>query len=246
VNCRLNLNPCFFTYCTCHVTISTSCVWPKRWINPLRPLQSIAISRAHSSLTLNQKMHKQQTCVVHKWAYSLCRHLCLCSDAISKKMRVALRGEWDYTTVQRLHHRQTRSYGAEGWKDASENNEWMIMQCATFSKSLNPRNIDKKHFGYPDLVPIWKPFVDMRIRLQTHYPAEVCGLCFFHSAPILFGKFWIRILSDSAATMMQVIRLLFDSASIKVMHIPHNINYVSTTLSTSLETFFSQLVICLT
>jgi len=25
-------------------------------------------------------MHKQQTCVAYKWAYSLCRHLCLRSD----------------------------------------------------------------------------------------------------------------------------------------------------------------------
>ena len=48
-----------------------------------------------------------------------------------------------YTTVQRLHHRQTRSHGTEGWKDASENNKWMIVQCATFSKSLNPQNIIK-------------------------------------------------------------------------------------------------------
>ena len=32
--------------------------------------------------------------------------------------------------------------------------------------------------------------------------------------PILFGKFWIRIQFDSATTMMQVIRLLFDCASI--------------------------------
>jgi len=30
-------------------------------------------------------MHKQQTCVAYKWAYSLCRHLCLHSDVISKK-----------------------------------------------------------------------------------------------------------------------------------------------------------------
>jgi len=54
-----------------------------------------------------------------------------------------LRGEWDYTTVQGLHQRLTRSHGTEGWKDASENNEWIIVQCATFSRSLNPRNIDK-------------------------------------------------------------------------------------------------------
>jgi len=50
---------------------------------------------------------------------------------------------WHNSTVQRLHHRQTRSHGAEGWKDASEDSKWMIVQCATFSKSLNPRNIDK-------------------------------------------------------------------------------------------------------
>ena len=50
---------------------------------------------------------------------------------------------WHNSTVQRSHHRQTWSNGAEGWKDASEDNKWMIVQCATFSKSLNPRNIDK-------------------------------------------------------------------------------------------------------
>jgi len=36
-------------------------------------------------------MHKQQTCVTYKWAYSLCRHLCLCSDVISKKMHDTLK-----------------------------------------------------------------------------------------------------------------------------------------------------------
>ena len=54
-----------------------------------------------------------------------------------------LGGEWDYTTVQRLHHRQSWSQGTKGWKDASENNKWMIVQCAIFSESLHPRNIDK-------------------------------------------------------------------------------------------------------
>jgi len=90
VNCRLNLNPCFFTYCTCHMTISTSCVWLKGWFNPLCLLQSIAISGTHSSLILNQKMHEQQTCVAYMWAY-LFGHLCLRSDAISKKFRDALK-----------------------------------------------------------------------------------------------------------------------------------------------------------
>ena len=41
-------------------------------------------------------MHKQQTCVAYKWAYSLCRHLCLRSDAISKKMRDALKPSLHY------------------------------------------------------------------------------------------------------------------------------------------------------
>jgi len=36
---------------------------------------------------------------------------------------IRLEGEWDYTTAQRLHHRQTRSHGTEGWKDASEDNK---------------------------------------------------------------------------------------------------------------------------
>jgi len=50
---------------------------------------------------------------------------------------------WRNSTVQRLHHRQTQSRGAEGWVDASEDNKWLIVQCAPFSKSLNPRNIDQ-------------------------------------------------------------------------------------------------------
>ena len=84
VHCRVNLNPCFFAHCTCDVTISNSCVWPKGWFNTLCLLQSIAISRTHSNLPLNETMHKQQTYVAHKWAYSLCRHLCLRSDVINK------------------------------------------------------------------------------------------------------------------------------------------------------------------
>ena len=32
---------------------------------------------------------------------------------------------WHNSTVQRLHRRQTRSHGAEGWKDASEDNKWL-------------------------------------------------------------------------------------------------------------------------
>jgi len=68
----------------------------KAWFNPLCLLQSIAISRTHSSLTPNQKMHKQQTCVAYKWAYFLCRHLCLRSDVISNKMRDALKPSLHY------------------------------------------------------------------------------------------------------------------------------------------------------
>jgi len=56
----------------------------KGWFNPLCLLRSIPISRSHTSWTL--KMHKQQTCVAYKWAYSLCRHLRLRSGVISKKL----------------------------------------------------------------------------------------------------------------------------------------------------------------
>jgi len=53
-----------------------------------------------------------------------------------------LRREWDYNTVQSLHRTQTRSHSTEGWKGASED-KWMILQCATFSKYLNLRIIEK-------------------------------------------------------------------------------------------------------
>ena len=80
---------------------------------------------------------------------------------------------WGYTTVQRLHHRQTRSLGTKGWKDASECNNWMIAQCATFYKKIWILEWREKRFGYPFPypVPIWKQFLDIPIRLQTHYPA---------------------------------------------------------------------------
>jgi len=69
--------------------------------------------------------------------------------------------EWDYTAVQRLHHRTTQSHGTEGWKGASEDNKWMILQCATFSKSLNPRNIDKS-------------VSDIRIRIRFPFENSFC------------------------------------------------------------------------
>jgi len=69
-------------------------------------------------------------------------------------------GEWDYTTIQRLHHRETRSHSTEGWKDASEDNKWMIVQCATFSKNLNPRNIDKS-------------VSDIRIRIRFTFESSI-------------------------------------------------------------------------
>jgi len=67
----------------------------------------------------------------------------------------------DYTKAQRLHHRQTRSHGREGGKDAAEDNKCMVEQCATFSKSLNPRNINKSvsdiriHIRFPFESSFW-------------------------------------------------------------------------------------------
>ena len=77
---------CFSNLLVCYCKIT----W-HHWLNLLCLLQYIPISWTHSSLTSNKKMHKQQTLVVYKWAYSLCRHLCLHSDVISKKMRNALK-----------------------------------------------------------------------------------------------------------------------------------------------------------
>ena len=39
--------------------------------------------------------------------------------------------------------RLTWSHGAEGWKGPSKDTRWMIVHCATFFKSLNPRIIEK-------------------------------------------------------------------------------------------------------
>ena len=47
----------------------------------------------------------------------------------------------------------------------------MIVQNATFSKSLNPRNIDKSVSDIRIRFPFDSSFLDIRNRLQTHYPA---------------------------------------------------------------------------
>jgi len=80
---------------------------------------------------------------------------------------------WDYTMVQRLHYRQTWSQGTEGWRDASEDTKWMIVQCATFFQESESSKCREKRFGYPYPYPVhvWKQFLDIHIRLQTHYLA---------------------------------------------------------------------------
>jgi len=95
---------------------------------------------------------------------------------------------WHNSSVQRLHHRQSWSHGAEGWKNASEDNKWMIVQCATFSKSLNPRNIDK-------IVS------DIRIRIQ--FPFQ--------------SSFWIS-LSGCKLTIQPDIQLANRIVIISVIH----------------------------
>ena len=60
-------------------------------------------------------------------------------------------------SLLRLHHRQSWSHGKVDWKDASENYKWMIVQCATFSKSRDLQNIDKS-------------VSDIRIRIR--FPSE--------------------------------------------------------------------------
>jgi len=62
------------------------------------------------------------------------------------RLRVGMGFELHYGTEITPQADQTRRHGSctEGWKDASEDNKkCMIVQCATFSKSLNHRNIAK-------------------------------------------------------------------------------------------------------
>jgi len=81
---------------------------------------------------------------------------------------------WHNSTVQNLHRGQTRSHGAEGWKDASEDNKWMSVQCATFSKSLNPRNSDKSvsdiriHILFPFESSFWISLSVWKLTILQH------------------------------------------------------------------------------
>jgi len=76
-----------------------------------------------------------------------------------------------YTTVQRLHHRQTWSHGTEGWMLVKIINEWLC-DLQLFSK-VWILEILIKAIRIPDPYPVhvWKQFLDIRIWLQTHYPA---------------------------------------------------------------------------
>jgi len=100
-----------------------------------------------------------------------------------------LRGEWDYATVQRLHHRHTRSQSTEGWKGASENNNWMIVQCATFpevrileisikafriSRSVSGSHL-KAVFGYP--YPVANSLSSRISNRQTGWWSSVAQMC---------------------------------------------------------------------
>ena len=86
-----------------------------------------------------------------------------------------------------ISDRQTLSHGTESWKNASEDNEWMIVQCATFSKSLNPRNSDKT-------------VSDMRIRIQftveSSFWISVSG-CKLTILPDIRPLNWIVIISGA-------------------------------------------------
>jgi len=107
-----------------------------------------------------------------------------------------LSGEWDYTTVQRLHHRQTWSHATEGWKDASKNTKWIIVQCATFSKSLKPRNIDKNVSDIRIRFPLESNTNDI---LQTFSITVIETLAMCHLYHFLRPWFsFIRLFSTSA------------------------------------------------
>ena len=57
-------------------------------------------------------------------------------------------------------------------KDASENNKMHDCAMCNFFRKSESSKYRYKRFGYPDPypVPIWKQFLYIRIRLQTHYP----------------------------------------------------------------------------
>ena len=143
-------------------------------------------------------------------------------------------GEWDYTMVQRLHHWQTGSHGTKGWKDASEDNKWMIAPWVTFSKSLNPRNIDKSALDIrirlpfessfwisvsgwkltilPDIQPENRRVIISAWYSGTDYVVEVFGLWFsWVRIQSCFANFESESNPDPVPTTMQAIRLLFAS-----------------------------------
>ena len=116
---------------------------------------------------------------------------------------------WHNSTVLRSHHRQTRSNGAEGWKDASEDNKWMIVQCATFSKSLNPRNIDKSvsdiriSIPFPFVSSFWITLCGCKLAILLDIkPAN--RIVIISGAWAGFWIFWTRTPAASGRIRVQV------------------------------------------
>ena len=111
--------------------------------------------------------------------------------------------------------------GAQRWQNHMKTSFWRSLQKKTCLRKCSQKKWPKiflDKFGEILAKILCSP---------KNLPSPTRGvrtLFFLTPHPILFGKFWIRIQSDSATTMMKVIRLLFDSASIKVMHIPRIIS----------------------
>ena len=97
---------------------------------------------------------------------------------------------WHNSTVQRLHHRQTCSHGAEGWKNASEDNKWMIVQCEC--AAFNDKSVSDIRFRiqFPFGSSFWISLSDCKLTILLDIqPANriviISGVC----GPVVFAHF---------------------------------------------------------
>ena len=112
--------------------------------------------------------------------------ICYISDPVQPKSSPMLISVWSLDT--------------EAWKDPSEDTKWMIVQCATFTKSLNPQNIDKSVFDI--LICIRFPFKTsflVSVSSCQLYPTgkpDSCHLCWVSEMSGLWN-FSVRVESWS-------------------------------------------------
>ena len=88
--------------------------------------------------------------------------------------------------------------------------------CDCFFQESEPSKHQEKRFGYPypDPLPVWKQFLDIRIWLETHYPTGKLGskgvrsLKYLTPTPLLLWLNILRLHSDSETFLSFGLRLL--------------------------------------